>query len=82
MHVAAACPCCSLKVHFDDFEVDWVKVLVVGDMTHENGYLHVSDAPGLGIELNHDLVRAHLSEENRFIALFKPGWETRDQYAD
>ena len=80
MHVAAAFPNCFLKEHFDDFEVDWVKELLIGNMKHADGYLHVSDAPGLGAELNHDVIKAHLSTENRFIALFKPGWETRDQY--
>ena len=41
-----------------------------------------SDKPGLGVELNHEVLRKHLSKENRFIALFKPGWETPDQYSD
>lgn len=82
MHIGAACRNCFLKEHFDDFEVDWVKELLIGDMKHEKGYLSVSDAPGLGAVLNHDLVKAHLSKENRFIRLFKPGWEMRDQYDD
>ena len=82
MHVAAACQNCYLKEHFDDFEVDWVSELLIGGMEHKDGYLTVSDAPGLGAELNHDLIKAHLSTENRFIALFKPGWEMRDQYGD
>ena len=80
MHVAAAFPNCFLKEHFDDFEVDWVKDLLIGDMKHIDGHLHVSDVPGLGAELNHEVIKAHLSTENRFIALFKPGWESRDQY--
>ena len=82
MHVAAAFPNCFLKEHFDDFEVGWVKELLIGDMTHEDGYLTISDAPGLGAELNRDVIKAHLSTENRFIALFKPGWEMRDKYDD
>ena len=82
MHIAAACRNCYLKEHFDDFEVEWVKDLVTGGMKHENGHLTVSDEPGLGAVLNHDLIEEHLSKENRFIALFKPGWETRDQYGD
>ena len=80
MHISAAYPNCFLKEHFDDFEVDWVGELLVGDMTHKDGHLEISDAPGLGAELNHDLIKAHGSTENRFIALFKSGWETRDQY--
>ena len=40
----------------------------------------VRDAVGPNVELNHDLIKSHLSKENRFIALFKPGWESRDQY--
>jgi len=82
MHIGAAYRNCFLKEHFDDFEVDWVKDLLIGGMKHEDGHLIVSDAPGLGAELNHDVVNAHISKENRFIALFKPGWEMRDQYSD
>ncbi len=82
MHLAAACPNCFFKEHFDDFEEDWVKDLVIGKMVHKDGYLEIPDSPGLGVELNHDVVNAHISKENRFIALFKPGWEMRDQYSD
>jgi len=82
MQVAAACPNCFLKEHFDDFEVDWVKELVVGDMKHEAGHLIIPDAPGLGVTLNHDVIKKHLSTENRYIALFRPGWEMRNQYSD
>ena len=82
MHIAASCRNCFLKEHFDDFEVDWVKDLLIGGMKHENGYLMISDAPGLGARLNHDLINEHISTENRFISLFKPGWEMRDQYSD
>lgn len=82
MHLGAACPNCFLKEHFDDFEVDWVRDLVIGDMKHEEGHLHVSDRPGLGCELNLDAIKSRISKENRFISLFKPGWEMRDQYSD
>jgi len=80
MHISGACPNCFLKEHFDDFEVDWVKDLLIGDMKHENGRLIISDAPGLGAVLNYDVIKAHLSEENRFIALFEPGWEMRGRH--
>jgi galactonate dehydratase len=82
MHLAAACPNCYLKEHFDDFEVEWCKDLIIGDMKHVDGHLMIPDKPGLGVELNHEVLRKHLSKENRFISLFKPGWETRDQYSD
>jgi galactonate dehydratase len=82
MHIAASCRNCFLKEHFDDFEVDWVRDLLIGDIKHENGYLTISNAPGLGAELNHDIIKKHISKENRFISLFKPGWEMRDRYSD
>jgi len=82
MHLAAACPNCYLKEHFDDFEVDWVKDLIIGETKHEQGHLVISDRPGLGITLNHDVIKRHLSKENRYIALFTPGWEMRDKYGD
>jgi L-alanine-DL-glutamate epimerase-like enolase superfamily enzyme len=82
MQIAAACPNCYLKEHFDDFEADWVKELIVGEMKHEEGHLVIPDRPGLGVTLNHDIIKQHVSKENRYIALFKPGWETRNQYSD
>jgi galactonate dehydratase len=82
LHIAAAYPNCYLKEHFDEFEVDWVKDLVKGKMRHEEGHLIIPDTPGLGVELNIDMIKKHTSNENRFIALFKPGWERRDQYGD
>jgi galactonate dehydratase len=82
MHIAAACPNCYLKEHFDDFEVDWVKELVIGNMKHEEGHLSIPDTPGLGVTLNLDEIKKRVSKENRYIALFKPGWEMRDKYGD
>ena len=82
LHIAAAYPNCYLKEHFDEFEVDWVKDLVKGKMRHEEGHLIIPDTPGLGVELNIDMIKKHISNENRFIALFKPGWERRDQFGD
>ena len=82
LQLSAACPNCYLKEHFDDFEKDWVNDLVIGEMKHEDGHLIIPDVPGLGVELNHEVIREHISNENRFIALFKHGWEMRDQYDD
>jgi L-alanine-DL-glutamate epimerase-like enolase superfamily enzyme len=41
---------------------DWMDQVLVLDQPYiENGFVRVPDKPGLGIELNQDIVRAHLA---------------------
>ena len=47
-----------------------------------DGFAVVPDRPGLGVDANPEVIKEHISNENRYIALFKHGWEMRDQYDD
>jgi L-alanine-DL-glutamate epimerase-like enolase superfamily enzyme len=50
-----------LAVEFHAIDVDWWSEMVRGDAAKiDSGYLPVPPGPGLGIELNEDLVRGHL----------------------
>jgi len=45
------------------FRGDWMDDVIVHDQPLcKNGYVELSDKPGLGIELDPDVVRAHLVE--------------------
>jgi galactonate dehydratase len=70
----AACHACAsmrnffiLEFHAQD--VAWWDELVVGDEPFiQDGYITLPDAPGLGVELNVDVARAHLREGAAFFA--------------
>ena len=60
VHMGAAVPN-FLAVEFHAIDVDWWSSIVTGDAAHiENGYLPVPEGAGLGIELDEDVVKAHL----------------------
>ena len=42
-----------------------------------DGYVYVSDAPGLGLQLNEQVAREHPYGQTNFMRLFEEGWETR-----
>jgi galactonate dehydratase len=44
-----------------------------------NGYLEVSDAPGIGVELDEDEIAQHPYGQDYFLRLFEDGWEKRDR---
>lgn len=60
-HVAAASPnFLGLEYHF--YDADWIGNVVRRDVDlFDNGAVPLTDAPGLGIELNEDVCRAHLA---------------------
>jgi L-alanine-DL-glutamate epimerase-like enolase superfamily enzyme len=54
-----------LEFHAQD--VVWWDDLVVGDQPMiQDGYITLPDGPGLGIELNEDVARAHLGPSTTF----------------
>jgi L-alanine-DL-glutamate epimerase-like enolase superfamily enzyme len=44
----------------------WQDIIVRDGPLYRDGYLEVSDRPGLGIELNEDVCRAHLADERGY----------------
>ncbi|GGU12966.1 mandelate racemase/muconate lactonizing enzyme family protein [Nocardioides albus] len=71
-HVAAATEnFMALEQHSS--EVDFWEDLVTGlpKPLVDKGYYHVSDAPGLGLELVEDVVREHLAEGEKYFAATK-----------
>ncbi|MGE5645720.1 MAG: mandelate racemase/muconate lactonizing enzyme family protein [Acidobacteriota bacterium] len=63
---------------FDEFNEPWEKEIVSGGVEVVNGYIEVSDRPGLGIDLNLDEIRKHPYQQEAWLPLFKSGWERRE----
>ena len=72
MATLAACHACVTMRNFSVIEfhaqdVPWWNDLVLGgEPLIQNGYITLPDKPGLGLELNEDVARAHLSRGATF----------------
>jgi galactonate dehydratase len=63
---------------FDEFNETWEKLIVTNPVEVINGYIEISDRPGLGIDLNIEEIRKHPYRQENYLPLFKPGWERRE----
>jgi galactonate dehydratase len=61
---------------FDDFSETWVREAVPGCPVPRDGYFYPPEKPGLGIELNEDLIQEHPYQE-RFFNLWNSDWHLR-----
>ncbi len=66
---------------FDEFNEPWEKQIVSNHVEVVNGYIEVSERPGLGIDLNVEEIRKHPYQQENYLPLFKPGWERRERQA-
>ena len=69
-------PNLKLQELFDDFSAPFVREAVRGHPVAHDGYLELPTAPGLGIELDLDVIAEHPYENFRW-NLFEEGWERR-----
>lgn len=76
LHVAAVVENFKIQEHFNDFADAWVKQAASGVPEVVDGYFAVPTAPGLGVTLDEDFVRAHPRAGNAF-NLFAEGWHLR-----
>jgi galactonate dehydratase len=79
LQLAAAVPNFLIQEHFDAFNEPWTRDLVTWHPTIDpaNGHLSLPDAPGLGIELNEDVARAHPYDPKAYLDIHSEGWERR-----
>jgi galactonate dehydratase len=68
-----------IQEHFDAFNEPWTRDLVTWHpkIDPANGHLSLPDAPGLGIELNDEVARAHPYDPRAFLNIHAEGWEKR-----
>jgi len=79
LQLAAAVPNFLIQEHFDAFNDPWTRELVTWHPTvdPDNGHLSLPDAPGLGIDLNLDAIKAHPYDPNAYLNIHEQGWERR-----
>lgn len=79
LHLAACVPNFLIQEHFDAFNDPWTKDLVTWTPAIDaaNGHLSFPSAPGLGIDLNLEVVREHPYDPEAFLDCTRLGWEKR-----
>ena len=64
---------------FDEFNVPWEKQLLTHPVEVKDGYIEISERPGLGTELVIEEALRHPYRQEAFLPLFQSGWELRRQ---
>jgi len=79
LQLAACVPNFLIQEHFDAFNESWTQELVTWHPTidRKNGHLSLPEAPGLGMDLNIDVARAHPYDPQAYLNIFEEGWEKR-----
>lgn len=78
LHLAACTHNFKIQEHFNDFADQYVKDAAPGVPEVEDGCFALMDGPGLGVELNEDVIAAHPRQETHF-NLFTDDWHRRKQ---
>ena len=76
LHAAVTIPNLKMVELFDDFSAPFVRDAVTGHPVARDGYLALPTAPGLGVDLDLDVIAEH-PYENFAWNLFEEGWEQR-----
>jgi galactonate dehydratase len=78
LQVGFTSPNFKILEHFNDFADAEIKKVVKGapQVDPEDGCFHLSDAPGLGVELDVDAAAEFPQQQARF-DLWAEGWEKR-----
>ena len=66
LHFAACTTNFKIQEHFNDFSEAWVKEAATGCPEVIDGYFSLPNGPGLGMELNEDLIAEHPYREGSF----------------
>lgn len=79
LQLAACVPNFLIQEHFDAFNDPWTRELVTWHPVVDaaNGHLSLPDAPGLGIDLNLEAIKAHPYDPHAYLNVHAEGWEKR-----
>jgi galactonate dehydratase len=77
--LAACIPNFKIQETFDDFTHPWISEAVRGAPLAKDGFFDLPQAPGLGIELNEEVIRQHPPREG-FFNLWDSEWHKRDAH--
>jgi galactonate dehydratase len=78
LQLAAAVPNFLIQEHFDAFNEPWTKEIATWapSIDPANGHLSLPDGPGLGVDLNLDVIEAH-PDPSAYLNICEKGWERR-----
>lgn len=76
LHLAACTPNFKIQEHFNDFAEEWVKAAAPGNPEVIDGSFALPQGPGLGVQLNEDVIREH-PQQKIFFNLFTENWHRR-----
>lgn len=79
LHVAACTPNFKIQETFDDMVEPWVRDAIIGRPVVKDGYFDLPDKPGLGVDIDENIIAEHPPMEG-FMDFWKKGWEKRDTY--
>jgi galactonate dehydratase len=77
LHLAACTTNFKVQEYFNDFADPWVRETAPGLPEVVDGYFALPQGPGLGVELNEEVIEAHPKQDVHF-NLFAEGWEKRE----
>jgi len=77
LHLAACTTNFRIQEYFNDFADPWLKRVAPGLPEVEDGCFPLPRGPGLGVELDEEVVEAHPKQDVHF-NLFAEGWEKRE----
>jgi galactonate dehydratase len=79
LQLAACVPNFLIQEHFDPFNESWTYELTTWRPAIDpaTGHLSLPDGPGLGLELDLDVVDAHPYDQSAYLDIFTEGWERR-----
>ena len=79
LQLAACVPNFLILEHFDAFNDPWTRDLVTWNPTVDlhTGHLNFPTAPGLGLDLNLDVIRQHPYDPAAYFDTTQKGWEKR-----
>jgi galactonate dehydratase len=77
LQLAAIIPNFLIQEHFDPFIEPWTRNLLtwIPEADLKTGHLPIPAGPGLGVDLNMDVVKQHPYDPNAFFDTSKTGWE-------
>jgi galactonate dehydratase len=78
LHLAACTTNFKIQEYFNDFADPWVRETAPGLPEVVDGYFGLPEGPGLGVELDEEVIEAHPKQDVHF-NLFAEGWERRGQ---
>ena len=76
LHFDMSTPNFMIQENFGDFDVPWRSSLVHGWNPSRHGELTLTDAPGLGLDINEEAIAAHPYAPHAFPSLWDRNWTT------